>query len=191
MTAVCVLIFGLAIIPRAGQAPTSAGVAQAAAPATAASPVRRVKRIYVESFGTDADSRETQALIVTALVNSKSFVVTENRSRADAILRGEVIANRSQELHAYSEGTAVGGAAGSASANGDNATAAIVARHLGASDSTVDTETVESATVTVRLVDPDGDVIWSTSEQSHGGKYEGAEASAADACVKQLLRDLH
>jgi curli biogenesis system outer membrane secretion channel CsgG len=69
----------------------------------------KVKRIYVDSFGDDLISKEMQSMIVSALVATKSFKVTENRERADAILKGVALEKSAQEIHAYGEGTAVGG----------------------------------------------------------------------------------
>src|SRR5205807_5468723 len=66
----------------------------------------KVKRIFVDSFGEDAISKELQSMIVSALVATNQFKVTESRERADAILKGVAIEKTSQELHAYSEGTA-------------------------------------------------------------------------------------
>ena len=133
-----------------------------------------IKRIYVDSFGEDETSREVQSMIVTALVATNRFVVTENRDRADAILRGVALEKTSQELHAYSEGTAVGARNGAAAIK----------------DSAAHTETVHDANVSVRLINRDGDVVWTTTQESKGGKYKGATADAADSCVKQLLRDI-
>ena len=48
----------------------------------------RVKRIFVDSFGDDAVSKELQSMIVSALVATNQFKVPENRERADAILIG-------------------------------------------------------------------------------------------------------
>ena len=42
----------------------------------------------------------------------------------------------------------------------------------------------------VRLVDADGDVIWSTTQESLGAKFKGASADVADKVVKQLLADI-
>ena len=58
------------------------------------------------------------------------------------------------------------------------------------SDSSLHTETINEARVAMRLVNSDGDVIWTTSQESKGGKYKGASADVADNCVKQLLRDV-
>ncbi len=130
----------------------------------------KVKRIYVESFGDDAISQELQSMIVSALVATKRFKVTENKERADAIFKGVALEKSSHELHSYSEGTAAGQAA--------------------ISDSSTHTETLNEAKVSIRLVNPDGDVIWTTVQESKGGKYKGASADAADKCVKELLRDV-
>jgi curli biogenesis system outer membrane secretion channel CsgG len=146
----------------------------------------RVKRIYVDSFGDDVVSRELQSMIVSALVATKRFKVTENRDKADAVLKGVALEKSSQELHAYGEGTSVGRASGAA----DSSSGGFIAQHMGTSDSSVNTETISEARIAVRLVDPDGDVIWTSTQESKGAKYKGSSADVADKCVKQLLRDL-
>jgi curli biogenesis system outer membrane secretion channel CsgG len=156
----------------------------------------------VDSFGDDPISKEMQSMIVSALVASKRFTVTENRNRADAVLKGVALEKTSQEVHAYGDSTAVGGAAGSqhGDLNGSvvNGTGSIsggssggfVAHHARISDSSVNTETIDRARVAIRLVNTDGDVIWTTTQESKGAKYKGASADAADMCVKQLVRDM-
>jgi hypothetical protein len=136
----------------------------------------KVKRIYVDSFGDDAVSKNLQSMFVASLVATKRFKVTENRDKADAILKGVASENTSQELHAYGEGTAVG--------SGSRGT------HAGISDSSVNTETVNSARLAVRLVNSVGDVIWTSAQESRGAKYKGSSADVVDRCMKQLLRDV-
>jgi curli biogenesis system outer membrane secretion channel CsgG len=158
----------------------------------------KVKRIFVDSFGDDAVSKELQSMIVSALVASKRFKVTENRERADAILKGVALEKTSQELHAYGESTAVGTASGGShgeiSGTGGtvsgSSSGGFIARHMGTSDSSVNTETINEARVAVRLVNADGDVIWTSTQESKGAKYKGASADAADRCIKQLLKDV-
>ncbi len=160
--------------------------------------LRQVKRIYVASFGDDETSKQLQAMVVSSLVASKKFLVTENETKADAMLKGAVIQKTAQEVHAYGSGTAVGGAAGghSASINGSggsfsgNSSGGFVAKHMGIDDSSVNTETIDRASAAVRLVNSDGDVIWTSTQESHGAKYKGATADVADKIVSQLSRDL-
>jgi len=64
------------------------------------------------------------------------------------------------------------------------------AHHAATSDSSLNTETINEARVAIRLVDADGDVIWTSTQESKGAKYKGSSADAADKCVKQLLRDV-
>lgn len=161
-----------------------------------------VKRIFVESFGDDLVSKQVQAMVISSLTESKKFVVTENKEKADAVLKGSSLEKTSQELHSSSEATAAGGAAGghSGSVNGSfvNGTGSIsgsssggfVSRAASIEDSSTSTETINDARIAVRLVDKDGDVIWATTEESKGAKYKGASADVADKVVKDLLRAL-
>lgn len=130
----------------------------------------KVRAIYVDSFGDDAASKQLQSMIISSLTAAKRFKVTENPARADAVLRGVALEETAQEQHSYSESTAV--------------------RSAAISDSASHTVNVSNAKLSVRLVSPDGDVIWSTTQESKGGKYKGAAADVADNCVKQLLRDI-
>lgn len=146
-----------------------------------------VKRIYVEPFGKDPQSQAIQSMVISALVASRRFIITENRDRADAVLQGSAIERSSKEVHAYDSSTSAGGLAGVA--NAVTGRAAVAGEAAGIGDSSLDTEIDSHAAVSVRLVAKDGDILWSTTKESDGGKYEGAGASAADACVKQLLHD--
>ena len=153
-----------------------------------------VKRIYVESFGDDEISKTLQAMVINALDETKRFVVTENKERADAILKGHSLEKTSQEVHATGEGTQVAAASGGHSAQvspyGGSAHGGFAGKALGIEDSKLSTETINDARLAVRLVSKDGDVIWSTTQESTGAKFKGASADVADKVAKQLLRDI-
>lgn len=176
--------------PQANNATPSAPGAPAKQDIDDPTALLKVKRIYVDSFGDDIISKELQSMIVSALVESKRFKVTENRDKADAILKGVALEKTSQEVHAYGDSTAVGSAAGSHDRTGGSSHGGFVAQHAGISDSSLNTETINEARVAVRLVNQDGDVIWTSTQESKGAKYKGSSADAADKCVKQLLRDI-
>ncbi len=170
--------------------PDSPNQPQPAPPAApAAEGLQEVKRILVESFGDDTASRQIQAMVVTSLTESKRFIVTENKDRADAILRGAGLEKTSQEVHAYKDSTAAGGASGGFTATDGNASGGFAGRSAAVSDSSLNTETINDARIAVRLVNRAGDVIWATTQESKGAKYKGASADVADKVVKQLLRD--
>ena len=159
-----------------------------------------VKRIFVESFGEDSVSKQVQAMVISSLSETKKFIVTENKERADAILKGSSLEKTSAELHSYSDATAAGSAAGghggSISGSFVNGTGGISGSSAGGfashaasiEDSSTSIETVNDARIAVRLVDKDGDVIWATTRESKGAKYKGASADVADGVVKELLR---
>lgn len=158
----------------------------------------KVKRVYVESFGDDQASRQAQAMVIDALTKSHRFIVTEKKETADAILKGVGLEKSSQELHASSEATSVSGAAGShqSSISGSggslsgSSSGGFIAHGAGIADSQASTETINDARMAVRLVSSDGDVLWSTTQESKGAKYKGASADVAEKVVKQLLWDL-
>jgi hypothetical protein len=50
-------------------------------------------------------------------------------------------------------------------------------------------ERKHEAVASVRLVNKDGDVIWSTTQESLGGKFRGASADVAGKVTRQLAED--
>lgn len=141
-------------------------------------------------------------MVVDALGSTNRFIVTENKEKADLVLKGAALEKTSQEFHALSSATSVAGAAGgstsqiSGHANSSGAhvsgssSSGFAARKLAIDDAQASVETVNDARASVRLISRDGDVVWSTTQESKGAKYKGATADVADKIVKQLLRDL-
>jgi hypothetical protein len=155
----------------------------------------KVRRIFVESFGDDPIVKQLQAMVISSLAESKRFIVTENKEKADAVLKGTGLEQTSQEFHAIGDSTTAAAARGGSHshANGDissSSSGGFIAKQLGTSDSQASTETVNDARLAVRLVSSDGDVIWTTTKESKGAKYKGASADVADQIVKQLVWDL-
>ena len=158
----------------------------------------KVKRIYIESFGDDQVSKVLYAMVSNSLAKSGRFIVTENKDKADAILKGAAIEKSSQELHSSSDSTAVGAVAGghSGQISGNrnsvqgSSSGGFAGRSAAIADSVTSTETIDHAALAVRLVHSDGDLIWATTQESLGAKYKGASADVADKIVKQLLHDL-
>lgn len=161
-------------ITQATTSPTSQATSKATVEATihaeTAAQLLKVKRIYVDSFGDDPTSKQLQAMIVNALAASKKFIITEDKDKADALLKGNTGQYIHQEALSSSESTEV--------------------RSAAVSESSHSTETVNEVSMAVRLVAADGDVIWTTTKESKGAKYKGPSADAAEQVVKQLLGDL-
>jgi curli biogenesis system outer membrane secretion channel CsgG len=202
---IVVLIFAMfqAAQPQAtAPAPPPKSTTATTEPADVRHKLLDVKRIYVDSFGEDEVSKQIQGMVVSALAVSKKFVVTENKEKADAILRGSGLEKTSQEFHALNDkaaaASAAGGHSGSMSGSWSNGTGSVsghssggfIAKSVASDDSKASTETIDHARLAVRLVSADGDVIWATTQESRGAKYKGASADVADKIVKQLLRDV-
>lgn len=60
---------------------------------------------------------------------------------------------------------------------------------VGETESSHIEERKHEAVAAVRLVNKDGDVIWSTTQESLGGKFRRASTDVADRITKRLIDD--
>jgi hypothetical protein len=114
MVGTVVLLFALMQQPQAAPSasPPSQPVLPTASDEDVSQKLLKVKRIYVESFGDDPVAKQVHAMVVASLTDSKKFIVTENKERADAILKGSGVEKTSQELRSYKDSTSAGVAGG-------------------------------------------------------------------------------
>lgn len=152
----------------------------------------QVKRLYVAPLIGGEKAVAMRDLIIDSLTATKLFVLTENPERADATLKGsaddttftdtfdtnenssghENISKTSGATSIYSR------AAGIALGNGGSIEES---HHI--------KERKHEAFATLRLCNKDGDVIWSTAQESLGAKFKGAGADVAARVAKQLTLD--
>ncbi len=133
-------------------------------------------------------------MIITALQNSKLFQITDNMERADATLRGSADDKIFTEEHTSSDSIGIHATSGSGSSSTSTyGTGGSTRKNAGAgvtdSESSHSNERRHEASASIRLVDSNGDVIWSTTQESAGGKFRGAMADVADKIARQLLDD--
>jgi hypothetical protein len=140
-------------------------------------------------------------LVISALQNSKLFILTENPERADATLRGAAEDLIYTDAFASSEGINLHGSTSSSSGTGtssrfngagsgfDSRSSRSATVGIGENESTNIKERRHEALATVRLVNKDGDVMWSTTQESNGAKFRGASADVADKITRQLVSD--
>src|SRR5262245_26143147 len=50
-----------------------------------------ITRIYIDDFGPDPTSKQIQAMVVNSISESKRFIITENKDKADAVLKGTAL----------------------------------------------------------------------------------------------------
>lgn len=150
-----------------------------------------VKRIHVERMQGET-ANHVRDMIINALQRSGAFVVTENPERADAFLRGSAEDLIYTDTFQYSDGVGarVGIGTGGFNASTRNNNRRAIQASVSEQESARTTERKHEAAAAVRLVNRDGDVIWSTTKESLGAKFRGASADVAEKIMRQLMDDL-
>ncbi len=161
----------------------------------------KIKRVFVDRLTGGETAAQMRDLIITALQNSKLFVVTENQERADAFLRGaaeDLIytdlfkSSENVSMHGNSsdsEGVSSESRFNGASGGNSSRSARSLGSGIGGGESSEVKERKHEALATVRLVNKDGDVLWSTTQESNGAKFHGASADVAEKIAKQLVSE--
>jgi hypothetical protein len=158
-----------------------------------------VRRVFVDRFSGGETAAQMRDMIINALQGSKLFTITENQEKADAVLRGSGEDLVFNESHTSSDSLSVHSSMSTSQSEEDAALRggtrtddrATRSMGLGAGDSesSHSVERKHEANAAVRLVTKDGDVIWSTTQESMGGKFRGASSDVADKITRQLTED--
>jgi hypothetical protein len=156
----------------------------------------KVHRLFIDRLTGGETAAQMRDLLVSALQNSKLFVITENQERADCFLRGTAEDLVFTDVHNTSDsinGRTNMGTSRSARSGGnygvsssDSITGGL---GVGESESSHIEERKHESVAAVRLVNKDGDVIWSTTQESQGGKFRRASTDVADRIAKKLVED--
>jgi hypothetical protein len=161
----------------------------------------KIKRVFVDRLTGGETAAQMRDLIITALQNSKLFVLTENQERADAFIRGSAEDLIYTDLHKSSDNVSMrdslsdsSGVSSDSRYNGagggvSSRSARALGSGIGGGESSEVKERKHEALATVRLVNKDGDVLWSTTQESNGAKFHGASADVADKIAKQLVAE--
>jgi hypothetical protein len=156
-----------------------------------ASTLTSMKRVFVDRFGGGETASQIRDMVIASLQSAGLFVLTENQERADVILKGSgedlVFTdqhNTSDSLNVHASTSAGSSTRGYSSSHSSDGIG------VGENESSHITERKHEAAVSVRLVNREGDVIWSTTKESQGGKFRGASADVADKILKQLVQDV-
>jgi hypothetical protein len=151
-----------------------------------------VRRIYVGPLSGGSQATALRDLIIASLNSTKLFILTDKEERADAVLKGAADDKTFTDTFDTYSGVSGHDALGK-SASGTS----IAARASGISggnalsenDSHHSRERKHEAYATVRLCNKDGDVLWSTTQESLGGKFRGASADVAAKIAHQITLD--
>lgn len=152
-----------------------------------------VKRVYVAPLTGGAQADSLRALIIDSLDGTKLFVLTDNPDRADAVLKGAA------DDHAFTDtfdsdenvnGHTGGGKSSGSSLYSKAGSGIYGALAAGGSESHHIKERKHEAYAAVRLCNKDGDVLWSTTQESLGAKFQGASSDVAAKIARQLTLDV-
>ncbi len=143
-----------------------------------------IRRVYVDRLTGGETAAQMRDILISALQESKLFVLTENQDRADAVLRGAAEDLVFNESHSSSEGLTARMNAGAGKTSTSRSLSA--GASIGDNESDHSTERRHEALAAVRLVNKDGDVIWATTQESLGAKFRGASADVADKITARL-----
>jgi hypothetical protein len=182
----------LAILGLALNASPAAQGSAAAAPAQVEEMGLRqllsITRVYVDRLTGGETAAQFRDILISSLDGAKLFVLTENQDRADVILRGAAEDLVFTDVHSASDSiNARANLATSRVAGSSRGPSAGIG--VGESESDHSTERRHEAIAAVRLINKDGDVIWSTTQESLGAKFRGASADVADKITSRLKED--
>jgi len=149
-----------------------------------------VRRVYVGQLTGGAQAEALRDLIIASLNTTRLFVLTDNEARADAVLKGAGDDNTYTDTYDTYDGMSGHDSLGK---TGSALTTKIGSLTGGSAISENEShhskERKHEAYATVRLCNKDGDVLWSTTQESLGAKFRGASADVAAKIAHQISLD--
>lgn len=147
-----------------------------------------VRRIYVEKLA-GQNAEQIRDLMISSLQGAKVFILTDNAERADATLRGSAEDLIYTDTYQYGDSASGRGSGSATKGTGTNRRGLSGALGVSENESARISERRHEAMASLRLVNRDGDVIWSTTAESRGAKFRGAAADVADRVARSLVGD--
>jgi hypothetical protein len=169
-------------------APAAAQPAPAAIEDASLRQLLTIRRVYVDRLTGGETAAQMRDILISGLENTKLFILTENQERADVVLKGAAEDLVFTESFGSSDSinARVNAGAGRTSSRSAGPYGGIGA---GENESEHSTERRHEAVAAVRLVNKEGDVIWSTTQESLGARFRGASVDVAEKITGKLKED--
>jgi hypothetical protein len=151
--------------------------------------LRVVRKVYVDRITGGETAAQMRDILISSLESAKLFILTENQERADAVLRGAAEDLVFTEQHSSSDSLNARANLGTTGRTSRTSSGVSGGLGLGDNESDHSSERRHEALAAVRLVNKEGDVIWSTTQESLGAKFHGASADVADKITARLKED--
>jgi hypothetical protein len=147
-----------------------------------------VKKIHVEVLHGGQDAAQIRDMLIGSLQRTGLFLLTEDEEQADAFIRGSAQDLVYSDYYASREGLQVRGSAASSERASGESESASSSFGIGDSEQNSRREHKHEASAAVRLVLRSGEVIWSVTQESTGGKYLGPAADVAERVANDLRK---
>jgi hypothetical protein len=146
-----------------------------------------IRRVYVDRITGGETAAQMREILISSLESTKLFLLTETPDRADATLRGAAEDLVFTESHSSSDSLNAHANVGSSRTTRERGGYSGIS--AGENESNHSTERRHEAMAAVRLINKEGDVIWSTIQESLGARFRGASADVADKITAKLRED--
>jgi hypothetical protein len=146
-----------------------------------------VRRVYVDRLTGGETAAQMRDILISSLAGSQLFILTENQDRADVTLRGAAEDLVFSETHTSNDSINAHANIGSGKSANQRPVSGGLA--IGENESDHSSERRHEAIAAVRLVNKEGDVIWSTTQESLGARFRGASADVAEKITLKLKED--
>ena len=145
-----------------------------------------VKTVYVDPLNGKSGALKIRDMLIGSLHRTGLFVITEDQEQADAFLRGSAEDLIYSDYYRSYEGLRVRGSASSSEREPGESEFRSGSFGVGDIQNSSRRERKHEAVAAIRLVLRSGEVIWSTTKESPGGKYKGSALDVADKVAKDL-----
>jgi hypothetical protein len=150
-----------------------------------------VKKIHVEPLQGGPGATQIRDMLIGSLHRTGLFLLTEDAQQADAFIRGSAQHLIYSDYYASREGLQVRGSAASSERASGESEFSSASFGIGDTEQSSRRERKHEASAAVRLVLRSGEVIWSVTQESAGGKYRGPAADVAERVASELREALH
>lgn len=144
-----------------------------------------VRTLYVERLEGEG-AGAIRDMLIGSVQRTGLFVLTEDLDKADAFLRGSAEDLIFQDYDRYRNGLNVRGSSSSSRRESGESNFGSASFGIGETEEASSRIRKHEAMAAVRIVLKDGEVVWTSTQESNGGKYRGSAADVAERVSKDL-----
>lgn len=151
----------------------------------------QVRRIFVAPLAGGGSAASMREVLIASLNSTGLFVLTDDKDRADAILKGAAddkvfvdSFDSDKSISGRTDGGMYGGGRSSKSGGGYGSLSGADRESYHIRDRK------HEAYAAIRLVNLAGDTLWSTTQESLGSKFRSAGADVGEKVARQISQDM-